>query len=106
MNIAREAEAWIEDEIRKRRFGEDCSYAITLAQAMMPGGPVPAWMLLLTARNPIVTEGPLYHGPVLIGSPAPVEKTAREQVAEGIRQLRELASSKLAGSNGHSALAR
>lgn len=109
MNIAREAEAWAEDEIGKQRFGEDYAYALTLGQAAVqtPRGPqpVPAWMLLLTARNPIVTEGPLYHGPVPVGSPKPVEAEVRAQIAEGIRLLRQLATSKLAGGNGHSKLA-
>lgn len=110
MNIGREAEAWAEDEIARQRFGEDYSYALSLgmAQVMTPGGPaqIPVWTLLITCRNPMLTEGPLYHGPVPVGTPKPEEKAVRAQVAEGIRLLRELASSKLSGGNGHGRLAR
>jgi hypothetical protein len=105
MNIAHEAEGWAEDEISRQRFGEDYDYAISLGRAMAqtPQGPrpVPMWMLFLTARNPMLGEGPLYHGPVPVGAPKPVEAEVRAQVAEGLRLLRELAASKLAGANGH-----
>lgn len=110
MSMVREAEGWAEDEIRKQAFGEDFDYAVTLQQGMVatPQGPraVPVWTLLLTARSPLLGEGPLYHGPVPVGSPKPDEKAVREQVTEGIRLLRELAKSRLAGQNGHSKLVR
>jgi hypothetical protein len=63
-------------------------------------------MLLLTARSPLLKEGPMYHGPVPVGAPKPDEAEVRAQVADGIRQLRELAASKLAGSNGHARVVR
>jgi hypothetical protein len=53
----------------------------------------------------VLGEGPLYHGPVPVGSPAPVEAEVRAQVTEGIRLLRELGRSKLATGNGHGKLA-
>jgi hypothetical protein len=110
MNISREVEEWVEDEIGKQRFGEDYSYAVTLgatvAQTLEGPQQIPTWMLLVTTRSPILSEGPLFHGPVPIGAARPKESDVREQVAEGIRQLRELFRSKLAGANGHGALTR
>ena len=109
-HIISEAEAWTEDEIGKQAFGEAFDYAITLQMATVPTPqgprPVPVWTLFLTGKSPLLAEGPLYHGPVPVGSPKPVEADVRAQVADGIRQLRELARSRLAGSNGHSPLAR
>jgi hypothetical protein len=109
-NIAREVEAWAEDEIGKQRFGEDYAYAVMLTTAIVQGPEgqqqVPMWALLLTARSPILTEGPMFHGPVPLGAARPAEKDVRAQVAEGIKALRGLARSKLAGQNGHAALTR
>ena len=110
MNIISEAEGWAEDEIGRQAFGEEYGYAVSLAAVTVqtPQGPrqMPMWTLFLTARNPALGEGPLYHGPVPVGSPKPVEADVRAQVADGVRQLRELARSKLAGSNGHSLIGK
>lgn len=110
MNLQRQAEEWAEDEIGKQALGEDFGYAVSLQQAMVatPQGPVavPAWALLLTTRSPVLKEGPLYHGPVPVGSPAPVEADVRAHVTEGMRLLRELARSKLAAGNGRAQLTR
>jgi hypothetical protein len=107
--MTRQAEEWAEDEIGKQALGEDFGYAISLQQAMVatPQGPaaVPMWALLLTTRSPVLKEGPLYHGPAPVGSPAPVEAELRAQVTEGMRLLRELARSRLTAGNGHGKLA-
>ena len=103
-DILAEVKSWVADEIAKQRFGEDYAHAVTLGQAAMqtPQGlvPVPQFMMLITGRNPLLGEGPLFHGPVPVGFPRPEEKHVREQVADGLRQLRNLAASKLAGGNG------
>lgn len=103
-DIGAEVLGWVLDEITRQAFGEEYGAAVTLgaAQVMTPAGPgmVPAWTMLLTARNPLLKEGPLYHGPVPVGGPRPVEAEVRAAAAEGLRQLRDLAASKLAGGNG------
>jgi hypothetical protein len=110
VNIQRDAEMWAEEEIGKQSFGEDFGYAVTLqlAAVQTPQGmqQVPMWTLFLTCRNPVLAEGPLYHGPVPVGSPKPDEKVVRGQVTEGLRLLRVLARSKLAVSNGHSLISK
>jgi hypothetical protein len=107
-NITAEVEAWVKDEIRQQRLGEEFGVAVTFgpAQVQTPQGvvQVPGWMLLLTARNPLLTEGPLYHGPVPIGAPRPVEDAVRAEVVKGLAALRDLAASKLAGGNGRPAV--
>jgi len=104
-DIQAEALGWALDEIGKQRFGEDFGAAVTLqgAAVQTPQGPasVPMWTLLLTARNPLLKGGPLYHGPVPVGSPRPAEDVVRAEVTKGLQLLRNLAASQLAGSNGH-----
>ena len=96
---------WALDETGKQAFGEDFGVAVAFGMAMMqtPAGPAQMWSLFITARNPILGEGPLYHGPVPVGSPRPVEAEVRKQVGEGIRMLRDLGKRKLAGNNGRPA---
>jgi hypothetical protein len=110
MNIVTQAETWIEDEIAKQRFGEEFGFAVIMGSAAVQTpqgiGQVPMWMLLITARNPLVKEGPLYHGPVPIGFPQPQEKHVRAEVAKGLRALRDLAASRLATTNGHAPAGR
>jgi hypothetical protein len=97
---------WVLDEVGKQALGQDYGAAVTFAPSPVqtPAGiqVIPAWFLLVTARNPILREGPLYHGPVPMspGAPRPVEAEVRAAVADGLRQLRDLAASKLAGGNG------
>ena len=104
-DIQAEVLGWALDELDKQRFSEDYAAAVTFAPSPLqtPQGMrlVPAWLLLITARSPLLGEGPLYHGPVGIGAPRPEEKPVRAAVADGVRQLRDLAASKLAAGNGH-----
>jgi hypothetical protein len=103
-DIAAELNGWAEDEIDKQRMGEDYGLHIALgsAAAQTPQGirMVPAWQLLITARNPLLKEGPLWHF-VPLPSARPSEADVRAAVADGMRQLRDLAATKLAGTNGH-----
>lgn len=105
VDLHAQALAWATDEIGKQCFGEDFGVAVTWGpEPLTEGGRqrlAPGWLLMLTARNPELGQGPLYHGPVGIGLPAPVEAQVRKQVTDGLKALRELAASKLAGANGH-----
>ena len=109
-DIQAEVLGWVLDEIDKQRMSEEFAAAVTFgpATAQGPEGSfqVPVWTLMITTRNPLLGQGPLYHGPVSIGSPRPEEKAVRDEVADGLRQLRDLAASKLAGSNGRAVPAR
>jgi hypothetical protein len=103
-DITAEVTGWVAGEIAKQRFGEDFGYAVSLGLAAVqtPQGvaQVPMWTLLITARNPLLKEGPLYHGPVPIGTPRPEEKNVRAEVTNGLKALRDLAASKLSAGNG------
>lgn len=96
---------WALDEAGKACFGEEYGVSVSWAAqaAQTPQGVVlaPVWMLLLTAKSPLLGEGPMYHL-VPLGSPLPLEDFTRKQVTDGIAALRALASRKLAPSNGHS----
>ena len=77
---------------------------VTISSAIL------GWQLAITARNPVLGEGTLFHA-VPLGDPQkinlhvrPQEDVVRAAVADGIRLLRGLAKSKLAGSDGHSGL--
>lgn len=100
-DIRDEVAAWVADEIGKQRFGEDFAFTVALGAAMAqgPAGPVqvPMWTVLLTARNPMLGEPPLYHGPVAVGAVRPAEDDVRGEVSKGMAALRDLAASKLAG---------
>jgi hypothetical protein len=100
---------WVLDEIGKQAMGQEYAAAIALGvgQVQAPQGviAVPSWQLLLTARSPLLGEGPLWHMVPLAG-PRPDSAHVREQVGDGLRQLRDLAASKLAQGNGHAPLAR
>lgn len=103
-DIYAEVLGWAKDEIDKQRFGEDFGVAVMLGPAVIasPAGQqqVPMWSLLITARSPLMKEGPMYHGPVPVGVARPAEDVVRGAVTEGLRLLRDLAASKLAGANG------
>jgi hypothetical protein len=98
-----QAKAWALDEASRRCFTEDYGCDLFgMAQAMQTAqGPmlIPVWVLVLTCRNPLLGEGPLHHT-VPLGSPVVSEEQVRKAVAEGVRALRDLAASKLAGLNG------
>jgi hypothetical protein len=102
-DIRAETEAWVADQVGNVCFGEEYGFAVAWGPAPVqaPQGAVmiPVWQLVLTARNPIVTEPALYHLAVL-GQPRPKEADVRREVNEGIRQLRDLARSKVTGLNG------
>ena len=104
-DIRPQVEIWVLTEIRKLCLGEDYGFAVTWGPQALPNGQggavmVPQWMAVITARNPLLGEGELFHLANL-GAPRPQEAHVRREVAEGIRQLRELAASKIRGSNGH-----
>jgi hypothetical protein len=104
-DLGAQAKAWALDEAAKQCFTEDYGCDVfCMAQAMQgPSGPVlvSVWVLVLTARNPLLGEGPLHHA-VPVGSPVAAEENVRKEVGDGIRALRDLAASKLAGLNGAS----
>lgn len=104
-DIETQVRAWVSSEITKNALGEAFGYAVTFGAAVVPTPQgqrqIPVWTLLLTTANPLLTEGPLYHGPVPIGSPRPAEKDVRAEVAKGMGLLRGLARTKLASTNGH-----
>ena len=106
-DIKAQLDAWIEDEIGKVCFGEAYGWALSWAPAPAQGPQgmvmIPAWQLLITCANPLLGQGDLYHiVPVQqLGLTRPVEADVRREVADGIRQLRELAKSKISGGNGH-----
>lgn len=103
-DIRTEVDTWVADEIGKQAFGEAFGWAVTWgpAPAQGPQGMVmvPLWQLLITARNPLLGQGDLYHLAQL-GAPRPKEADVRREAAEGLRQLRELARAQTAGANGH-----
>lgn len=108
-DITAQAQAWAADEIARQCLGENYGWSVTWGPVAMPNGQggavmVPVWQLLLTCRNPLLGEGDLYHL-AQIGFPRPKEADVRREVAEGLRQLRELASSKIAGGNGRAPVA-
>jgi len=102
-DIHAEALGWVLDEIGKQAMGEQFGAAVTWAPmpVQTPQGvvTVPGWLLLITARNPLLGEGPLHHMANL-GMPRPVEGSTRGEVAKGLRMLRDLAATKLARPNG------
>jgi hypothetical protein len=102
-DITAQVTAWVLDETGKQCFGEHYGVAVTWAVAPLqtPQGAVmiPAWQLVITCRNPLAGQGDLFHLAQL-GIPRPDQAGVRKEVADGIRQLRELVESKLAGTNG------
>jgi hypothetical protein len=103
-DIRTEAGSWVADEIGKQCLGEDFGWSVTWAPVPAPGpaGPVAvaAWIAVITMRNPLLGQGELYHLAQL-GAPRPREADVRREVADGLRQLRELAARQVRGSNGH-----
>ena len=102
-DLGAQAKAWALDEAGRECFAEDfgCDVFCSPQVIQGPQGPqlIPVWVLVLTARNPLLGEGPLHHT-VPVGSPAAKEDDVRKAVAEGMQALRDLAASKLAGVNG------
>jgi hypothetical protein len=94
---------WVEDEVRGKCLADDYGWSVTLlaAPVQTPAGVqiMPLWHLLLTTRNPLLGEGPLFHF-VGIPGPRPDENAVRGEVGKGMFALRDLASRKLAGGNG------
>lgn len=102
-DIKSQVDAWVADEIGKQAFGEAFGFAVTWGPAPVqaPQGMVmiPAWSAVISCLNPLLEGGDLFHLAQL-GAPRPKEADVRQQVADGIRQLRELARSKISGANG------
>jgi hypothetical protein len=106
-DIQAELLGWALDETQKQCFGEDFGVAVSFG--LVPINPqqvLPVWQLVITARNPILGQGPLFHAKP-IGDPRqagmhtrPSEETVRAEVGEGLRLLRALAASMLGKSNG------
>ena len=103
-DISAQVSAWVQDEMNKQRFGEDFGWSVSWGPQPVPtpGGMVviPVWQALITCRNPLLGQGELFLL-VQLGAPRPKEDDVRRQIADGVRQLRELAASKLSGANGH-----
>jgi hypothetical protein len=103
-DITDQVTAWALDEVTKQSMGEDFGVAVTCTPTPVaaPQGMtlVPAWHLLITARNPVLAEGPLFHL-AAIGGPRPKQADVRKEAGNGLRLLRDLAKSKLAAGNGH-----
>lgn len=103
-DLGAQARAWALDEAAKASLGEDFGVDVCWSPqpAQTPSGAiqaVPGWMLLITARNPLLGQNPLYHL-VPVGAPAPGEAQVRAEVVRGIKALRDLAASKLTEVNG------
>lgn len=104
-DIRRDVIAWVKDEIGRQCFGEDFGWAVTWGPVPVPDGQggmvmIPAWMAVITMPNPLLGQGDLYHLAQL-GAPRPKEADVRREVTDGLRKLRDLAKSKITGSNGH-----
>jgi hypothetical protein len=104
-DIRPQVEAWVIDEIRKCALGEQYGFAVTWGPQPVPNGQggavlVPAWACVITCQNPLLGQGDLYHLAQL-GAPRPKEADVRREVADGIRQLRDLARTKIGEPNGH-----
>lgn len=103
-DIRAEVDTWVADEVRKVCLGEQYGWAVTWGPVPMPGPQgavmIPLWQLVLTCRNPLAGQGELYHLAQL-GAPRPKRAEVQKQVSDGVRQLRELAKSKISGTNGH-----
>ncbi len=109
-DITDQVTAWALDEVSRQCMGEHYGVSVTWAPvpAQSPSGVqvVPVWHLLITGRNPLLAEGPLYHTQV-IGDMAlidahvrPKQDTVRAAVTAGLRAICGLASRKLAGPDG------
>jgi hypothetical protein len=112
VNIQAEAQAWAEDEISRRCMGERFGAVVVCSLVPVPTqqGPVmlPMWSVLITAGNPQVGTGPLWHV-AAIGDQEPQkielgvepsEADVRKAVTQGVAKLRLAAASKLAVGNG------
>jgi hypothetical protein len=100
IDIHAEVLGWVLDEIDHKSLGEEFGGAVAWSAVQVGNQVVPIWYVMLTARNPIATEGPLHHTGIL-GAARPQEKTVRDEVIKGMRQLRELTATKLAPANGN-----
>jgi hypothetical protein len=104
-SLQKQVLGWVLDEISKQRFGEEFGADVSWGAVQVPaqGGArmVPSWLLLLTARNPVLGEGPLYHLAPLGLTPVPEQAAVRAAVTRGLKMLRDLAASKLTVGNGH-----
>jgi hypothetical protein len=103
VDIGAQVLAWAMDEAGKQAFTEEFGVSVTwtAAPVQTPQGviAVPGWQLLITFRNPLVGQGDLFHM-VPAGTPRPKEADVRSNVTDGMAKLRDLAASKLSGSNG------
>jgi hypothetical protein len=99
-DIRAQIEEWVADEVRGKCLADDYGWSVTLLAAPMQGPAgvqiVPIWHLLLTTRNPMLGEGPLFHFVGLPG-PRPEELAVRGEVGKGMAALRDLDGKKLAG---------
>ena len=105
-DIAAQVQDWVAGEIGRQCFGEDFGFAVTFGPAQVPNGQggavmVASWQLLMTTANPLLGQGDLYHL-VPLGVTRPKEDQVRALVADGVRQLRDLARSQTAAGNGAS----
>jgi hypothetical protein len=102
-DLGAQAKAWALDEAAKHclteDFGVDVCWSPQAAQTPQGVQMIPGWVLLITMRNPLLGQPPIYHlAPV--GIPVTGEEQMRAEVGKGIRMLRDLAATQLAGING------
>lgn len=99
-DIEAEIRDWVHREIGKRAFGEAFGYAVSLQLVPSPQGLVPVWNLMVTCRNPLVGQQPLWRM-TGVPEPRPAEKEVRGHVERMMQELRGLSAQVTAGANGH-----
>ena len=105
VDLLAQVTGWAVDAVNEQCLGEEYRVAVSWGPQQIPnpvngGAPAvaAAWFLVITGRNPILTEPRLaYTGPV--GIPEPSEEVVRLQVAEGLRAIRGMAAQKLSAGN-------
>lgn len=108
VDICAQVQEWALAEVQAQCLGEDYGVATTWMPAgvQAPDGvhQIPAWHLLITARNPLLGQGALYHMvPIEPISAAgivharPTQEQVKAAVTDGLRKLRDLAASKTNG---------
>jgi hypothetical protein len=100
--LTEQVRAWALEEAAKHALGEDYGVDVSWSPqpAQTPQGVqmMPGWLLLITARSPLLGQSIYHMAP--IGVTVPDEAAVRAEVAKGVKALRELAAAQLADRNG------
>jgi hypothetical protein len=99
-DIAAEVSTWVADEIGKQCFGEAFGFVVAPQFTQSPAGLIPVWAVMITCRNPLVGQEPLWRM-TGVPSPRPAEDEMRGHVTRMLRELRDLSAKATAGANGH-----